>query len=134
MEPGSLVSRFALPYTRSMSASDSKALGAISQQFAAALVAYEAELDALLRVPGDPETYRRASARMDEMRMYAHALPSVSVAWIELLIRHFELTHGLNRSAQAGAPADLELLRAQVGFAVAHLARKCAQLAPAGEK
>jgi hypothetical protein len=127
------VPRSAVLYTGFMSASDSKALRAISQQFAAALVAYEAELDALLRVPGDPEKYRLVSARMDEMRMYAHALPSVSVAWIELLIRHFEVTHGLHRSA-AGAPADLELVRSQVGFAVAHVARKCGQLAPPGEK
>jgi hypothetical protein len=32
------------------------------------------------------------------MRMYSGALPGLSVAWVEVLIRHFELTHSLWRT------------------------------------
>ncbi|RYF71827.1 MAG: hypothetical protein EOO22_11885 [Comamonadaceae bacterium] len=78
-----------------MSASQASALNAIAFQLLAALEAYEGELETLVRVPDDLELYQRVSQRVDEMRRYAAALPMVSVAWVEVLIRHFELTHCL---------------------------------------
>jgi hypothetical protein len=104
---------------------------AIAFQLAAALEAYEAEVSTMLARPMDPPAYQQVSRRMDEMRMYAATLPSVSVAWVELLIRHFELTHALWRSQRDGPNApDLEPLREQVHAAVVQLSRKCAQLLP----
>lgn len=85
-----------------MSASQASALSAIAFQFLATLEAYEEDVAALVRVPLDLELYRRVSRHVDDMRMYAGALPFLSVAWVEVLIRHFELTHGLWR-LQKGA-------------------------------
>jgi hypothetical protein len=113
-----------------MSASDSPALSAIAFQFAAALDAYEEEVDALLRSRFEPELYRRVSHRMDEMRMYAASLPTLSGAWVEVLIRHTELTHGMWRGQQPGGCVDLAQLRAQLQEAVQRLSHKCMHLLP----
>ena len=85
----------------------------------------------MVRVPFDATLYQRVSRHIDEMRMYAAALPPVSVAWIEVLIRHFELTHGLWRVQQDGPQAaDLQQLQEQLTDSVRRLSRKCAQLMP----
>jgi hypothetical protein len=115
-----------------MSASQGHAFSAIAFQLAAALEAYEQDVAALLAGSFDPEVYRRVSRHMDAMRMYAAALPSVSVAWVEVLIRHFELTHGLWRVEREGkGTVDLRELHAQLREAVQGLSRKCVQLMPA---
>lgn len=113
-----------------MSASQAQALSAIAFQLAAALQAYEEEVAVMVAAPLDAEQYQRVSKRMDEMRMYATALPTVSVAWVELMIRHFELTHGLWREQQDRGAADLRALQAQLTEAVFRLSRKCVTLMP----
>jgi hypothetical protein len=116
-----------------MSASQAHALSAIAFQLAAALDGYEQEVAALLRGPFDPDLYQRVSRRMDEMRLYAASLPSVSVAWVEVMIRHFELLHGLWKGVQdpAADASRLQVLHRDLGDAVQRLSRKCVQLVPA---
>ena len=89
-----------------MSIAQGPALTAIAFQLAAALDAYEVEVEGLLSHSNDLELYRKVSARMDEMRLYASALPHVAVPWVEVLIRHFELTHGLWQVYQAKMGVD----------------------------
>lgn len=115
-----------------MSASHVPALSAIAFQLAAALDAYEQDVAVLVRVGFDPDVYQRASRRMDEMRLYAASLPSVSVAWVEVMIRHFELLHGIWNGVQDPArnPAELQALHAELRGAVQRLSRKCVQLMP----
>jgi hypothetical protein len=114
-----------------MSAPQHQALSAIAFQLAAALDNYEQDVHALVAASFDPELYRRISRQMDDMRMYAAALPQVSVAWVEVMIRHFELTHAMWRNSRAGEPAvELQPLLAHLREAVARLSRKCAQLMP----
>jgi hypothetical protein len=114
-----------------MSASQFHALSAVAFQLAAALDAYEEELAVLVRTPADGEAYQRVGRRMDEMRMYAAALPQVAVAWVEVLIRHFELTHALWRAQQdPSGNVALDGVQHQLGEAVARLSRKCVQLMP----
>lgn len=88
-----------------MSAAQGSALTAIAFQLAATLESYEENIGALVRTPGDLELYQRISRQVDEMRMYSAAWPSLSVAWIEVLIRHFEVTHTLWQQQQGAADA-----------------------------
>ncbi|HZN46750.1 MAG TPA: hypothetical protein VFB71_03940 [Ramlibacter sp.] len=114
-----------------MSASPAHALSAIAFQLAAALDAYEMEVAEMVRAPDDLDLYQRVSRRMDEMRRYAAALPMVSVAWVEVLICHFELTHSLWRMQQGrGVDDRRELLHARLRQACERLSRKCVQLMP----
>ena len=115
-----------------MSAFDAPALSVIAFQLAAALDAYEQDIAQLVRGPADPDAYRRASCHMDAMRMYAASLPMLSVAWAEVMIRHFELTHGIWRLQKDPADGpDLQQLHAALREAVRRLADKCVQLMPA---
>jgi len=114
-----------------MSASQIHALSAIAFQLAAALESYEPDVDCLLGGPFDAEPYRRVSAHMDRMRMYAAANPTLAVPWVELMIRHFELMHGLWRVQQKGpAAADLRQIQAALRDSVRRLARMCTQMMP----
>ena len=114
-----------------MSASQHHALSAIAFQLAAALEAYDEDVGAMVRAPRDPVIYHRVTKKMDEMRMYVAALPQVSVAWVEVMIRHFELTHGMWRGQRDGpAPPDLHQLHASLSEATLRLSRKCVQLMP----
>jgi 7-keto-8-aminopelargonate synthetase-like enzyme len=114
-----------------MSASQAPALSAIAFQLAATLDAYEQDVAAMVRAPLDTEAYHRVSRHMDQMRLYAASLPPLSVAWVEVMIRHFELTHGLWRMQKDGAhKADLRQLHGHLREAVSRLSRKCVQLMP----
>jgi hypothetical protein len=114
-----------------MSASHAPALSAIAFQLAATLDAYEQDVAAMVRTPLDAEAYHRVSRHMDQMRMYAASLPPLSVAWVEVMIRHFELTHGLWRMQQERPEkVDLKHLHSQLRDAVTRLSRKCVQLMP----
>lgn len=114
-----------------MSAADTGAVSAVAFQFAATLDRYEGNVAAMMGTGFDPELYRRVSRDMDEMRMYAASLPSLSVGFVEVMIRHFELTHGLWRVQREGhAVVDLGPLHGQLREAVQRLARKCTQLMP----
>jgi hypothetical protein len=114
-----------------MSAFDVPALSAIAFQLAAALDEYELDIACLVRGPFDLDAYQRVSRNMDQMRMYAASLPVLSVAWVEVMIRHFELTHGIWRLQKDPAgEVDLPHLHAELRGATRRLARKCVQLMP----
>lgn len=87
----------------------------------------------MVRARFDPELYLRVSRRMDEMRLCAAALPSISVARVEVTIRHFELLHGIWKGVQhpEADPAEVQALHAELRTAVQRLSRKCVQLMPA---
>ena len=118
-------------YTFPMSAPQFQALSAIVFQLAAALESYEEDVAAMVESPMDADLYRRVSAHVDRMRMYAAALPELSVAWVEVLIRHFELTHGLWRAQTQPAQVQLPALHGALREAVRRLSRRCVQLMPA---
>lgn len=115
-----------------MSASDAHVLSAVAFQLAAAVDAYEELVAELVHSGFDPELYRRAGQQVDQMRMYAAALPPVSVSWVEVMIRHFELTHGLWRVQKDGSGvAELRTVHQQLQEALQRLSRLCAQMMPA---
>jgi hypothetical protein len=114
-----------------MSVSPAPVLSAIAFQLAAAAERYEREVDQMLQHPADLALYQRVSGRMDEMRLYAGALPALSVPWVEVLIRHFEVTHGLWRLQQGQCePHALLEVRAQHHQAVEALLRRVHQGLP----
>jgi hypothetical protein len=115
-----------------MSASDAHVLSAVAFQLAAAVDAYDEDITRLVQSGFDPELYRRVSRQIDQMRMYAAALPPVSVSWVEVMIRHFELTHGLWRVQKDGTGGvELRAVHQQLQQALQRLSRVCAQLMPA---
>jgi hypothetical protein len=115
-----------------MSASQAQALSAITFQFVAALQAYEEDVEQLLQSRFDPVVYQRTTTRMDEMRRYAAAIPQLSGPWVELMIRHFELTHGLFRAHQHRPEGvDMPLLHEQLRGSIQRLSKRCLQLMPA---
>lgn len=113
-----------------MSAPQFQAPGAIAFQLAARLETYERDVCAMECSPLDPELYRRVGGHIDQMRMYANALPSVSVSWIEVTIHHFEFMHGLWRAQQGDATVDLSCLERQLRGSVHRLTLHCQQLIP----
>lgn len=115
-----------------MSSSDVQVLGAVAFQLAAAVEVYDEDLAELVHSGFDPELYRRVSNRIDEMRMYAAALPPVSETWAEVMIRHFELTHGLWRVQKDGSGlAELGAVHQELQHSLRRLSRLCAKLMPA---
>ncbi|MBK6009420.1 hypothetical protein JJB11_25255 [Ramlibacter ginsenosidimutans] len=114
-----------------MSASDAHVLSAVAFQLAAAVGAYDEDVTELVQSGFDPELYRRVSRQMDQMRMYAAALPPVSVSWAEVMIRHFELTHCVWRVQKDGTGlSELRAVHQQLQQALQRLSRLCAQLMP----
>ena len=114
-----------------MSAPQFQALSAIAFQLAAALESYKEDVAAMVASPMDADLYRRVSAHLDRMRMNAAVLPPLSVAWVEVLIRHFELTHGLLWRAQKDpAAVELAALHRELRQAVQRLSTRCVQLIP----
>jgi hypothetical protein len=113
-----------------MSAPQYQALSAIAFQLAATLEAYDEGVAAMVAAPMDAELYRRVSGQVDQMRMYSAALPTLSGAWVEVLIRHFELTHGLWRAQREPESVALPELHAQLRDAVRRLSDRCRQLIP----
>jgi hypothetical protein len=64
--------------------------------------------------------------------MYAAAVPTLSGAWVEVLIRHFEFTHALFRAHQQHGESDgLPRLHEQLQHAIERLSQRCLQLVPA---
>lgn len=104
-----------------MSGSQASALSAIALQLVAAIERYEQDIGRLVAAPADMALYQRTGIHVDELRMYVGAFPSLSVAWVEVLIRHFELTHGIWRQRQAPTPAGLAAQEANLRAAVQRL-------------
>lgn len=115
-----------------MSASQGPALSAIAFQLAATLEVYEEDVAALVRFPRASDLYLRVSRHVDAMRMYAAALPELTGAWVEVLIRHFELTHAFWRAQNDGAdPRVVGPFHQNLVEATARLRQLCARLLPA---
>jgi hypothetical protein len=112
-----------------MSAFEACALTAIALQFASALDTYERDVEAMVAQRLDPELYHRVSGHMDEMREYASSMPRLSAAWVEVMIRHFELTHGLWREQQREADrAEIRQLSEKQACAVRRLRQQVLQV------
>jgi hypothetical protein len=102
-----------------MSASEGSAVSALTFQLLAQLDAYEQVLGRLVACPGDIELYHSVSGHMDDLRLYAGAFPALSVPWVEVLIRHFELTHGLWWQSRQGKEwQDIRALHTRLVTAV----------------
>ena len=115
-----------------MSASCANVLGAIAFQLAAVVDAYDQDIAELVESGFEPDLYRRVTRQVDEMRMCAAALPPVSVAWVEVMIRHFELTHGLWRVQKNGSGLpEMRAVHQALQQSLQRLSRECAQLMPA---
>ena len=112
-----------------MSASQLPAQTAVAFQFAAALENYERDLRAMV-VPGfNPEVCARIAQQMDQMRLYATSLPKLSVPWVEVLIRHFELTHALWQHQRGQLEwKRVSLLHVDQQGAVERLHKQCVRL------
>jgi hypothetical protein len=95
-----------------MSASHAPTLDAIALQLAAALDAYERDVDAMVATWLDMDRYRQVSDEVEEIRLYCSALmPQLSVPWAEVLIAHAELVHSLWRLRFREDAQDRERLR-----------------------
>jgi hypothetical protein len=114
-----------------MSAYHAPALDAIALQLVGALEKYEADVVAMTDSWQDFELYNTVSTQLDQIRMYSSALPEVRVQWVELLIAHAELIHGMWR-AQYGRQADPAektiTVRDHHAAAVAALRNRCQRL------
>lgn len=114
-----------------MSAGHTQLPSAIAFQFAARLEAYDQDVECMTACPSAPDVYHRVARHMDEMRLYAASLPELSVAWVELLIRHFELMHGLWQQQQGEVQREAAReLRQQHRGALQRLSRQCLRLIP----
>ena len=80
-----------------MSAHPTDALDAIAQQMVVALERYAEDTGQMIAGWPDLERYRSVSDQIEQIRMYASALPEARVQWVELLIAHSELVHRLWR-------------------------------------
>jgi hypothetical protein len=107
-----------------MSAFEASALDAVAFQLAAGLDQYDADVLRMMDAWIDIELYREVSEQIEKIRMYSSALPEVRVQWVELLIAHAELVHGLWRTHGArggGTSESLDDLRQRHAQAIAAL-------------
>jgi hypothetical protein len=114
-----------------MSAYEAPALDAVAFQLAAALDQYDHDVLRMMDAWIDIELYREVSDQVEKIRMYSSALPDVRVQWVELLIAHAELVHGLWRThgARGGAPGEsLDEVRQRHARAVAALRERCIRM------
>ena len=72
-------------------------------QLIEALEAYEADVKLLCGSWLDMEHYQSVSQQVDELRLYAAALPRVSVQWVAVLVSHAELIHSLWKARKSEA-------------------------------
>lgn len=111
-----------------MSAHPAKALDAISLQVVAALEVYAEDTAQMIAGWPDLERYRSVSEQIEQIRMFASALPEARAQWVELLIAHAELVHLMWRVqyGEAGlAMADTLEVRLHHTDAVAALRQRC---------
>ena len=114
-----------------MSAFEAPALDAIAFQLAAALEKYEQQVARMVDTWLDMDLYREVSDQIEEIRMFAAALPQLSVPWVELLIAHAELVHSLWRLRFQDVAADRERfgeVRAHHTACVESLRHRCLRL------
>jgi hypothetical protein len=114
-----------------MSASHAPVLDAVAFQLAAALERYELDLAVLMDTWLDMDRYREVSEQVEQIRMYAAALPQLSVAWVEVLISHAELIHHMWRrqnARPAPAPEEVRELRKRHAAAIERMRAGCLRL------
>lgn len=119
-----------------MSASQAPALDAIAFQLAAALDRYDTDVECMVDTWLDMDVYSSVSDQIEQIRLYAGALPHVSVFWVELLIAHAELVHSLWRLRFQEDPSERERLddvRARHSICVASLRNRCMRALARGE-
>lgn len=71
------------------------AVDAVAPQLVAALERYAEDIGEMIGNWPDMERYRNVSGQIEEIRIYASALPDTRLQWVELLIAHSELVHRL---------------------------------------
>jgi hypothetical protein len=113
-----------------MSAADHQTREAIALQLIEALEQYEADVRLLCGSWLDMEHYQSVSQQVDDLRLYASALPRISVQWVAVLISHAELIHSLwkARKADATDATAVENLLVDHVVAIRLLARAARQL------
>jgi len=102
--------------------------GPIAERTLELLAEYERAASALLAPTLDLDAYARASELFDDAQLLATDLPEARVAWVEVLISRFEMTHALWLSGRS--TADEETIRALAARHLAALERfrgKCAR-------
>jgi hypothetical protein len=114
-----------------MSAFEAPAVDAIVLQLASALDGYERDVERMVETWLDMELYSQVSDEIEQIRVFAAALPQLSVPWVELLIAHAELVHSLWRlrfREQEIDRAMLEEVRTRHAACVALLRARCLRL------
>lgn len=116
-----------------MSAHQVSAYPAIALQLSATLDSYALAIERMVARPAQLEHHRECGELMDRLRLYVSSLPSLSAQHVELLIRHFELTHAVWQ-LQAGrrSRAEVVQLHETHKLAVEALRVRCAGLMAAG--
>lgn len=115
-----------------MSASQAPTLESVALQLGVGLGRYDEAVTAMLQSWPDMERYAEVSKRIEDIRVLAGMLPRLASIWVELLIAHAELVHGLWRIQYADpqAPAGiLEPLCRHHARCVGDLRAGCARLA-----
>jgi hypothetical protein len=95
---------------------------------AAALERYQASWDQLIDSWFDRERFQAVNAELDEIRKLAAALPQLSVAMVEVIMRHAQLLHALVRTAGSRHATQVMTLREKHQAAVAAIRGKCTRL------
>jgi hypothetical protein len=110
-----------------MSAHSTNVLDAIALQLVAALERYATDTAQMVANWPDFERYRSVSEQIEQIRMYASALPEARVQWVELLIAHSELVHLLWRVQYGSGLTMVETVDVRVHHtdAVAALRNRC---------
>ncbi|MCC2676212.1 MAG: hypothetical protein K0R58_3159 [Ramlibacter sp.] len=114
-----------------MSAHPAKAFDAVAAQLVAALERYAADTAGMVTGWPDMERYRSVSEQIEQIRIYAAALPEARVQWVELLIAHSELVHILWQAqfGHGGLAVDDALgVRLHHTGAVAALRHRCLRI------
>jgi len=116
-------------YTGDVSARQASTLTATALQFLSRIDAYEAEVQVLLTEGVDETALSGVRLRLDALRPLAAMLPGLSLAWAELLIRHFELAHMVwQRQGGTLATGRFKQVRESHEAACRRLRRQCEML------
>lgn len=97
-------------------------------QLAAALEHYESSVDQLVTRGYDPQLHAAVARQLEPMRLYAGALPELSVAWVALLISRVELTHALWMAARCAADARVLAAYEEHKQTIAVLRQRCTRM------
>lgn len=114
-----------------MSDSHPPSTTAAAHQALAALEQYQARVKRLVSHFLDADLYQATSSDLDAVRAACAAVPTLSAAWVALLIAHAEFVHGLwqsTRTANPSTEADRQALLDHVLETTAALQRACMAL------